>query len=84
MSYRIRKRPKKRTITVDGVVYTWKYARWVEIRRGREVVLRRSRTNILGITDEDLGRGMRKGNYYPLTPARVAALIKEVTKTCPT
>ena len=74
-----RKRHAKRTIVVDGVTYTWKYGNWVEIRRGRDVVLRRPITEVLGITWDDLERGERKGYGFPLTPARVAELIKEVT-----
>lgn len=74
-----RKRHAKRTIVVDGVAYTWKYGDWVEIRRGRDVVLRRRITDILGITWEALERAERKHYGYPLTPARVAELIKEVT-----
>jgi len=73
-----RKRHSKRTIVVDGVTYTWKYGDWVEIRRGRSVVLRRQITEILGITWDDLERGERKGYGFPLTPARVAELIREV------
>jgi hypothetical protein len=73
-----RKRHAKRTIVVDGVTYTWKYGDWVEIRRGRAVVFRRPITDILGITWEALERGERKGYGFPLTPKRVAALIKEL------
>ena len=73
-----KKRHAKRTIVVDGVAYTWKYGDWVEIRRGRQVVLRRPITQILGITWDDLERGERKGYGFPLTPARVAELIREV------
>lgn len=70
-------RHSKRTIVVDGVTYTWRYGYWVEIRRGRDVVLRRRVTDILGITDDDLERAERKHYGYPLTPKRVAALIRE-------
>ena len=76
--YRRRKRNRRRTIVVGGVTYTWKYGDWVEIRRGRAVVLRRPITDILGITWDDLERGSRKGYGFPLTPARVAQLIKEI------
>ena len=69
----------KRIIVVDGVTYTWKYGNYVEIRRGRAVVLRKPITEILGITWDDLERGERKGYGFPLTPKRVAELIKEVT-----
>ena len=73
-----KKRHAKRTIVVDSVTYTWKYGNWVEIRRGRDVVLRRPITEILGITWDHLERAERKGYGYPLTPARVAELIKEI------
>ena len=73
-----KKRHAKRTIVVDGITYTWKYGDWVEIRRGRDVVLRRPITEILGITWDNLERAERKGYGYPLTPARVAELIKEI------
>ena len=69
----------KRTIVVDDVTYTWKYGNYVEIRRGRAVILRKPVTEILGITWDDLERGERKGYGFPLTPKRVAELIKEVT-----
>ena len=46
-----KKRHSRRTIVVDGVTYTWRYGDWVEIRRGREVILRRRITDILGITN---------------------------------
>lgn len=72
------KRRSKRTIVVDGVTYTWKYGDWVEIRCGRKLVLRRPITEILGITWDNLERADRKGYGYPLTPARIAELIKEV------
>ena len=75
-----RKRHAKRTLVVDGVTYTWKYGDWVEIRRGRTVVLRRPITEILDITWDDLERGEHKGYGFPLTPARVAKLIKEAQK----
>ena len=67
----------KRSIIVDGVVYTWKYGDLVEIRRDNSVVLRRPVTEILGITWDDLERARRKGHGYPLTPARIAELIRE-------
>lgn len=73
-----KKRRAKRTIVVDGVTYTWKYGNCVEIRRGRDVVLRRPITEILGITWDNLESAERKGYGYPLTPARVAQLIKEI------
>lgn len=76
--YRKRKRNRRRTIVVDGATYTWRYGDWVEIRRGRDVVLRKPITDILGITWDDLERGDRKGYGFPLTPARVAQLIKEI------
>jgi hypothetical protein len=72
------KRRSKRTIVVDGVTYTWKYGDWVEIRYGRKLVLRRPITEILGITWDNLERADRKGYGYPLTPARIAELIKAV------
>ena len=74
-----KRRHAKRTIVVDHVTYTWKYGNYVEIRRGRAVVLRKPITEILGITWNDLERGERKGYGFPLTPKRVAELIKEVT-----
>ena len=74
-----KKHHAKRTIVVDGVTYTWKYGNYVEIRRGRAVVLRRAVTDILGVTWDDLERGERKGYGFPLTPKRIAELIKEVT-----
>jgi hypothetical protein len=73
-----KKRHAKRTIVVDGVTYTWKYGDYVEIRRGRAVVMRRPITEILGITWDDLERAERKHYGFALTPARVAELIKEV------
>jgi hypothetical protein len=73
-----RKRHAKRTIVVNDVTYTWKYGNYVEIRRGRVVVLRRAITEILGITWDNLERAERKGYGFPLTPKRVAELIKEV------
>jgi hypothetical protein len=73
-----KKRHAKRTIVVDGITYTWKYGNWVEIRRGRDVVLRRRITDILGITWDDLERGERKGYGFPLTPKRIELLIKEI------
>ena len=76
--YRQRKRNRRRTIIVGGVAYTWKYGDWVEIRRGRDVVLRRPITEILGITWDDLERGSRKGYGFALKPSRVAELIKEI------
>lgn len=76
--YHRRKRPRRRTIVVDGITYTWKCGDWVEIRCGRAVILRRPITDILGITWDDLERGDRKGYGFPLTPSRVAELIKEV------
>ena len=72
------KRRHKRSIIVDGVPYTWKYGDCVEIRQGRSVILRRPVTEILGITWDELERSRRKGSGYPLTPMRVAALIREV------
>lgn len=78
--YRKRKRNRRRTIVVNGTTYTWKYGDWVEIRRGRDVVLRKPITDILGITWDDLERGSRKGYGFPLTPARVAQLIKDITQ----
>ena len=74
-----KRRHAKRTIVVDDVTYTWKYGNYVEIRRGRAVVLRKPITEILGITWDDLERGERKGYGFPLTPKHVAELIKEVT-----
>ena len=71
------KRHSKRTIVVDGVTYTWRYGNYVEIRRGRVVVLRRRITDVLGVTWDDLERADRKGYGYPLTPSRVAELIRE-------
>jgi hypothetical protein len=71
------KRRHKRTIVVNGTTYTWKYGDCIEIRQGRAIVLRRPVTEVLGITWEDLERARRKGYGYPLTPARVAALIRE-------
>ena len=71
-----KKRHAKRTIVVDGVTYTWKYGNYVEIRRGRDVVLRRAVTEILGVTWDDLERGESKGYGFPRTPKRVAELIK--------
>ena len=79
MRYRRRKHPRRRTIVVDGIAYTWKYGDWVEIRRGGDVVLRKPITDILGITWDDLERGSHKGYGFALTPARVAQLIKELT-----
>lgn len=64
-------------IVVDGVEYTWRYGDRVEIRRGRAVVLRRPITEILGLTWEALERAKCKGYGYPLTPARIAELIRE-------
>lgn len=73
-----KKHHSKRTIVVDGVSYTWRYINhWVEVRRDRDVVLRRPVTEILGVTWDDLERGERKGYGYPLTPVRVAELIRE-------
>lgn len=71
------RKSRGRKIIVDGVTYTWKYGSWVEIRCGRALILRREITDILGITWDDLERGARKGYGFPLTPARIAALIKE-------
>jgi hypothetical protein len=74
------KRHAKRTIVVDGVTYTWRYGDYVEIRRGRDVVLRRAVAEILGVTWDALERAERKGYGYPLTPARVADLIREAVR----
>lgn len=76
-----RKRNRRRTIVVDGILYTWRYGDWVEIRRGRDVVFRKEITGILGITWDDLERGDRKGYGFPLTPARVAQLIKDILQS---
>lgn len=73
-----KKRHSKRTIVVDGVTYTWRYGDYVEIRRGRDV--RRAITDVLGVTWDMLERADRKGYGYPLTPARIAVLIREVTR----
>jgi len=72
------KRRSRRTIVVDGVTYTWKYGNWIEIRRGRVLVFRRPITDVLNITWDALERADRKGYSYPLTPKRIAELIKEV------
>lgn len=74
-----KKHRARRTIVVDGVTYTWKYGNWIEIRRGRDLVLRRCITDVLDVTWDDLERAERKGYGYPLTPARIAQLIKELT-----
>ncbi len=76
----MKKRHSRRTIIVDGVEYTWRYGNYVEIRRGRDVVLRRPLTDILGVTWDALERAEHKGYGYPLTPGRVAELIREVTR----
>lgn len=73
-----KKRHSKRTIVVDGVTYTWRYGNYVEVRRGREMVLRRCITDVLGVTWDMLESADRKGYGYPLTPARIAELIREV------
>lgn len=72
------KRHSKRTIVVDGVTYTWRYGNVIVIRCGREVVLRRCITDVLGVTWDMLERAERKHYGYPLTPARIAELIREV------
>jgi hypothetical protein len=68
----------KRPIVVDGVTYTWRYVNhWVEVRHDRAVVLRKPVTEVLSVTWDDLERGERKGYGFPLTPRRVAELIRE-------
>ena len=75
---RRKRHSSKRTIVVGGVTYTWRYVNhWVEVRRDRAVVLRRPVTEILSVSWDDLERGERKGYGYPLTPRRVAELIRE-------
>lgn len=75
-----RKRHSKRTIVVDGITYTWKYGDWIEIRRDRNLVLRRPVTDVLGVTWDMLERAERKHYGYALTPARIAELIREVVR----
>jgi hypothetical protein len=73
-----KKHHSKRTIVVDDVTYTWRYVNhWVEVRHDRAVVFRKPVTEILGVTWDDLVRGERKGYGFPLTPRRVAELIRE-------
>jgi hypothetical protein len=70
-------RHARRLIVVDGIAYTWKYGDYIEIRCGRAVVLRRPITEVLGVSWDDLERAEHKGYGYPVTPARVAELIRE-------
>lgn len=77
------KRHAKRAIIVDGVEYTWKYGNTVEIRRGRAVVLRVPITDVLGVTWDMLERADRNGYGYPLTPAKIERLIRDVTAGAP-
>ena len=72
-----RRRRGVRRIIVNEVAYTWKYGDWIEIRRGRSVVIRMPVTDVLGVTWDALERAETKGYGYPLTPARIAALIKD-------
>lgn len=78
------RRHSKRSIIVDGVTYTWRYGNWIEIRRGRDVVLRQRVTEILDVTWDDLERAKRKGYGFPLTPARIATLIRSTLNTSKT
>jgi hypothetical protein len=74
-------RHARRLIIVDGIAYTWKYGNYIEIRRGSDVVLRRAITDVLGVSWDDLERAQHKGYGYPVTPARVAELIRKTRAT---
>jgi hypothetical protein len=66
-----------RTVEVAGVQYRWRYGRGtIEVRRGREVVLRVANNDLRGNSPDDFERGQHKrtSDGY-VTPAMVRAAI---------
>jgi len=70
-----------RTVNVGGIDYRWRYGRGViEVRCGRDVVLRVNNNVLRGNSPEEFERGQHKRTSDgTVTPAMVrAAIAKEV------
>jgi len=66
-----------RTVNVAGVAYRWRYGRGtIEVRHGRDVVLRVADNVLRGNTPDLFERGQRKGTSDGyVTPAMVRTAI---------
>lgn len=66
-----------RGIDVGGVRYRWRFGRGtIEVRLGREVVLRRSSYDLAGITPDSFERGQwKRTSDGAVTPAMIRRAI---------